>query len=166
MKISARVGKGFMELESAVCMLRVACFARLAAAFGLIAALGRPWYAAAPVVTPEEAQIGQVQGPVEQFFSRLAREFTTAHGTTGWDAFTSTDTILTVLVVIASGLCHAGDDEGAERIGLLGRRLDVADPHLDRPEAEMWPHGPPDLRVLDDRVRAVEHLDVLAVRRP
>jgi hypothetical protein len=73
----------------------------IAACVGLIASLGRPWYAAAPTVTPEEARIGDVQGPVEQFFSRLAREFTTEHGTTGWDAFTSTDTILTALVVIA-----------------------------------------------------------------
>ena len=40
-------------------------------------------------------------GPVEEFFSRLAREFTTASGTTGWHAFTSTDTILCVLVGVA-----------------------------------------------------------------
>jgi hypothetical protein len=73
----------------------------IAASVGLLASLGRPWYATAPVLTPEEVRIGQVQGPVEQFFSRLAREFTTEHGTTGWDAFSSTDTILTVLVAIA-----------------------------------------------------------------
>ncbi len=73
----------------------------IAAAVGLIAALGRPWYAHTPAQTPEEVRIGDVQGPVEQFFSRLAREFTTENGTTGWNAFTSTDTILTALVVIA-----------------------------------------------------------------
>lgn len=73
----------------------------IAAAVGLIAALGRPWYAHTPVQTPEEVRIGDVQGPVEQFFSRLAREFTNEGGTTGWVAFHSTDTILTALVVIA-----------------------------------------------------------------
>jgi hypothetical protein len=73
----------------------------IAAAVGLIAALGRPWYAHTPALTPEEARIGDVQGPVEQFFSRLAREFTTENGTTGWVAFHSTDTILVALVVIA-----------------------------------------------------------------
>ena len=73
----------------------------IAAAAGLLAALGRPWYAKAPVQTPEEARIGDVQGPVEQFFSRLAREFTSEDGTTGWAAFHSTDTILAVLVAIA-----------------------------------------------------------------
>lgn len=73
----------------------------VAASVGLLASLGRPWYAPAPVQTPEEVRIGDVQGPVEQFFSRLAREFTTANGTTGWHAFSSTDTILTILVLIA-----------------------------------------------------------------
>ena len=73
----------------------------VAAAIGLLASLGRAWYAGAPVQTPAEARIGDVQGPVEAFFSRLAREFTTDNGTTGWNAFTSTDMILTALVVIA-----------------------------------------------------------------
>ena len=73
----------------------------IAAAAGLLAALGRPWYAKAPVQTPEEARIGDVQGPVEQFFSRLAREFTSEDGVTGWAAFHTTDTILAVLVAIA-----------------------------------------------------------------
>jgi len=72
-----------------------------AAAIGMIAALGRPWYAGAPVLTPEEAQIGDVNGPVEEFFSRLAREVTSDGGATGWQAFTTTDTILSALVAVA-----------------------------------------------------------------
>ena len=79
----------------------------LAAAVGLLASLGRPWYAAAPTLTPEEARIGDVNGPVEDFFTRLAREFTAATGTKGWDAFSSTDTILAALVAVAvvSAIC-------------------------------------------------------------
>jgi len=73
----------------------------IAAAAGLLASLGRAWYAPTPAVTPEEARIGDVHGPVEEFFMRLTREFTTASGTTGWDAFTTTDTILVALVTIA-----------------------------------------------------------------
>lgn len=73
----------------------------VASAFGLIAALGRPWYAGAPAPTAEEVRIGDVNGPVEDFFMRLTREFTTATGTTGWNAFSSTDSILAVLVAIA-----------------------------------------------------------------
>jgi len=73
----------------------------VAAAVGLLASLGRPWYAISPGATIEEARIGEVNGPVETFFLRLGREFTTATGTTGWDAFTTTDTILAALVALA-----------------------------------------------------------------
>jgi membrane protein implicated in regulation of membrane protease activity len=73
----------------------------IAAAVGLLASLGRAWYAPSPAATPEEARIGDVHGPVEEFFMRLSREFTTASGTTGWDAFSTTDTILVALVAVA-----------------------------------------------------------------
>jgi hypothetical protein len=73
----------------------------LAAAFGLIASLGRAWYARTPALPDEETRIGEVHGPVEDFFARLARELTTANGTSGWNAFTSTDTILSALVAVA-----------------------------------------------------------------
>jgi hypothetical protein len=79
----------------------------IASAFGLLAALGRPWYAPAPAAQAEEANIGDVQGPVENFFLRLGREFGNDNGTKGWDAFTSTDMILAALVVFAivSAIC-------------------------------------------------------------
>ena len=79
----------------------------IAAAAGLLASLGRAWYAPTPAVTAEEKRIGDVHGPVEEFFMRLTREFTTASGTPGWDAFTTTDTLLVVLVGVAvvSALC-------------------------------------------------------------
>src|SRR3954454_22987333 len=73
----------------------------IASAFGLLASLGRPWYAPAPVAQAEEANIGDVQGPVENFFLRLGREFGNDGGTTGWNAFTTTDMILSALVVFA-----------------------------------------------------------------
>ena len=73
----------------------------IASACGLLASLGRPWYAPAPVATAEEANIGDVQGPVENFFLRLGREFSNDGGTKGWDAFQSTDMILTALAVFA-----------------------------------------------------------------
>ena len=73
----------------------------LAAAFGLLAALGRPWYATAPASLGEEARIGEMTGPVEASFARLAREVTASDGAQGWDAFTSTDTILVALLAVA-----------------------------------------------------------------
>ncbi len=72
-----------------------------AAAFGLLASLGRPWYATGRAARVEETGIGEVGGPVEDFFSHLLREISAKGGTTGWVAFSSTDTILTALVVIA-----------------------------------------------------------------
>jgi len=73
----------------------------LAAAFGLLAALGRPWYASAPASLGEEARIGEIHGTVEASFLRLARELTASDGARGWDAFTSTDGILVGLLALA-----------------------------------------------------------------
>jgi hypothetical protein len=73
----------------------------LAAAFGLLAALGRPWYASAPASLGEEARIGEVQGQVEASFMRLGREISASDGAQGWDAFTTTDSILVVLLAFA-----------------------------------------------------------------
>ena len=46
------------------------------------------------------------------------------------------------------------------------RGLRVADAHLDRAEAEVRAHRPPDLRVLDDRVGAHEQVDVVVLGLP
>jgi hypothetical protein len=74
----------------------------LAAAFGLLAALGRPWYGAAPVAhVVEPANVGKADLPVESFFSQLWREISSADGVKGWDVFTSTDGILAALLAIA-----------------------------------------------------------------
>jgi len=73
----------------------------LAAAFGLLAALGRPWYASAPASLGEEARIGEMRGTVEASFARLAREVTARDGARGWEAFTSTDAILVALLAVA-----------------------------------------------------------------
>ncbi len=70
----------------------------VAAAVGLVAALGRPWYAQGPAVDPT---VYDGNGPVEDLAMRLGREISTTGGTTGWDAFTSIDTILSALVVVA-----------------------------------------------------------------
>lgn len=72
----------------------------IAACAGLLASLGRSWYAPAAVQTAEEARIGDVNGPIEGFFSRLLRELSSADGVTGWAAFTTTDTLLCGLVAL------------------------------------------------------------------
>jgi hypothetical protein len=71
----------------------------IAASVGLVASLGRSWYGPAVTITPSDG-VGSIPGPVEGFFSRLAREFTETGGTTGWDALTTTDIMISVLVPI------------------------------------------------------------------
>jgi hypothetical protein len=69
----------------------------VAAAVGLIASLGRPWYATAPEATPSTYP---GSGLVEAF-ERLISE---PGGTTGWDALGTWGTVLAaVAAVIAAG---------------------------------------------------------------
>jgi len=72
----------------------------LAACAGLVASLGRSWYAPAAAPTAAEAGIGDINGPIEGFFSRLAREFTSTDGVTGWVAFSTSDTLLCGLAAL------------------------------------------------------------------
>lgn len=71
----------------------------IAASVGLVASLGRAWYGPSVPTTASDG-IGSIPGPVESFFSRLAREFTETGGTTGWNALTTTDIMISVLVPI------------------------------------------------------------------
>ena len=74
----------------------------LAAAFGLLAALGRPWYAGGSGADRRRRRHRRgATSPVEASSLRLAREVSATGGTKGWDAFTSTDTILAALVALA-----------------------------------------------------------------
>jgi hypothetical protein len=69
----------------------------MAAAIGVIAALGRPWYG--PSDEPTDARM-------EDLFAGIGRAFTESGGTTGWDALESADTLIaglaagTVLLLI------------------------------------------------------------------
>ena len=63
----------------------------IAAAVGVIAALGRPWYAPA-VKGDEDAQM-------ESLFNGIGRAFTEPDGRTGWDAFTKADQLIAGLAI-------------------------------------------------------------------
>jgi hypothetical protein len=75
----------------------------LAAAVGVIAALGRPWYAPAPRPAGDEVNdIGELQGPIDgltQAFERYVGETT---GTTGWDALGPWAQVLAAAAAIAA----------------------------------------------------------------
>ena len=62
----------------------------IAAAFGVVAALGRPWYGPTPAATGAE---------MEDKFSGLGRMVTEEGGTTGWLALQTADELLAGLAV-------------------------------------------------------------------
>ena len=62
----------------------------IAAAFGVIAALGRPWYGPEAPVTDAR---------MEDLFAGIGRAFTEPEGTIGWAALQTTDALLAGLAV-------------------------------------------------------------------
>jgi hypothetical protein len=58
----------------------------IAAAAGVVLTLGRLWYAPAPDAKPEEtADIGDINGPLNQLFEGIERWVTSPDGVSGWD---------------------------------------------------------------------------------
>ena len=62
----------------------------IAAAFGIVASLGRPWYGRAPA--PTDAQM-------EDFFNGIGRAFSTSGGISGWNALQTTDDLIAGLAI-------------------------------------------------------------------
>jgi hypothetical protein len=73
----------------------------MAAAVGVVAALGRPWYAMAPPVSNEPASIGDLSGPIHGLTEAVGRWIGESTGTTGWDALGSWGTALALLAALA-----------------------------------------------------------------
>jgi hypothetical protein len=65
----------------------------IAAAFGVIAALGKPWYG--PKVTGSDQ-------PVEDLFGGIGRAVTEPDGTAGWTALQTTDQVIAGLAVLTA----------------------------------------------------------------
>ena len=72
----------------------------VAAAAGVIAALGRPWYAGAPVPIEEAPGIRTLQGPTDGAFQGATRWFSGSAGITGWDALGVWGTVLALLAAL------------------------------------------------------------------
>jgi hypothetical protein len=75
----------------------------IAAAVGVIAALGQPWYAAAPrVVADNSDKIGSLHGPVEGLTAGIGRWVGETAGTSGWDALGSWAIVLAALAALTA----------------------------------------------------------------
>jgi len=66
----------------------------VAAAVGVIASLGEPWYAPAPRVQADTASVGSLHGPVEGLSAGVSRWVTETSGINGWDGLGSWGTAL------------------------------------------------------------------------
>jgi hypothetical protein len=70
----------------------------IAAAVGVIASLGRPWYGPSPAAAKDQA-VGELPNQMEDFFSGIGRAFSNSDGTTGWAALASADSLIVGLAV-------------------------------------------------------------------
>jgi hypothetical protein len=74
----------------------------VAAAVGVIAALARPWYAAAPPAAADAADVGSIQGPVDSLAAGVERWLSQAAGTAGWDALGTWGTVIAALAGVTA----------------------------------------------------------------
>jgi hypothetical protein len=75
----------------------------VAAAVGVIAALGRPWYANAPrAAEADPTSVGDLHGPVESLSAGISRWVTEASGTSGWDALGVWGSVLAGLAALTA----------------------------------------------------------------
>jgi len=93
----------------------------IAGAIGVIYSLSRPWYAAAPPPPKaDDAGIGDIHGPLNQFVDGAKRWVSGSTGTTGWTALDHWGQMIAAMAIVAvvgSLLCFA------PRLQVLGRDL-------------------------------------------
>ena len=93
----------------------------IAGAIGVVYSLSRPWYASAPPVPVEdEAGIGDIHGPLNQFVDGTKRWVSGDTGTTGWTALDHWGQMIAAMAIVAvvgSLICFA------PRLQVLGRDM-------------------------------------------
>ena len=82
--------------------LRTHALLAVAAAAGVIAALARPWYAAAPPTETAAKGVGSIQGPVDSLAAGMERWISQSAGTTGWDALGVWGTVIAALAGVTA----------------------------------------------------------------
>jgi hypothetical protein len=91
--------------------------AYVAAALGVVAALGMPWFGPSPEAKAPEAGLPTLEGPVNAFFGGVWRHVSEPSGATAYERFAMAD--IAVLVLVAIGVTGAGLAllKGAETAG-------------------------------------------------
>jgi hypothetical protein len=73
----------------------------IAGALGVLYSLSRPWYAAAPLPTEEQAGIGDIHGPLNAFMDRAERWVSGSGGLTGWQSLDHWGQMMAAMVLVA-----------------------------------------------------------------
>ena len=92
----------------------------IAGAIGVLYSLNRPWYGAAPPPKEDTAGIGDIHGPLNQFFDGAKRWASSPDGVTGWEALDHWGQMMAAMAVVAvlgSLACFS------PRLQVLGRDL-------------------------------------------
>jgi hypothetical protein len=74
----------------------------VAAAVGVIASLGQPWYAAAPRAVQDDGSIGSLHGPVEGLSAGIGRWISETSGSTGWEGLGIWGSVLAGLAALTA----------------------------------------------------------------
>src|ERR671931_2447151 len=93
----------------------------VAAAVGVIASLGEPWYAQAPHVQADTATVGSLHGPVEGLSAGISRWVTDTTGIDGWTGLGTWGTALAAfaaLTALGALACLAPALQGVAREAL------------------------------------------------
>jgi len=94
----------------------------VAAAVGVIAALGQPWYAASPQAVEERVGMrGLLDGEAAGFKAGIERLISESGGTTGWDALGTWGTVIGVLAAFSAACalcCLVPSAQGVAREGV------------------------------------------------
>jgi hypothetical protein len=93
----------------------------LAGAIGIVASLGRPWYAKPPAPLSDNSERFDVHGPLRGVVDAADRWISEAGGITGWDSLGTSGQVLAALSLLAA-LCAVGCIVPALQ-GLVGEPL-------------------------------------------
>ena len=73
----------------------------IAGAIGVLYSLTRPWYAAAPPAKADDPDIGDIHGPLNQFFEGAKRWASSGDGVSGWQALDHWGQMIAAMVAVA-----------------------------------------------------------------
>lgn len=88
-----------------------------AAALGVVASLGLPWFAASPAAEVKQKGLTRINEPTEKFFGGVERWLTASDGVSAHERFATADIVLMALAAIAVLGAGLAVVKGGELVG-------------------------------------------------